>query len=171
MSHGGARRRKSETEASDGPTSKPATGGGGGESHKEVRRRLVRKTAGPAVASGCLSSARPQVGRPTMPTGARSRSPRGSGYCSELDAFDSVQALYLVREWIWGKKLATQVQREAALALADQIALLKKLQLPQDYAHSSLRRLAAIGAEGKMQGNCARDLVRFLAVTACCYRY
>ena len=38
MSHGGARRRKSEAEASDGPTSKPAIGGGGEESHKEVRK-------------------------------------------------------------------------------------------------------------------------------------
>ena len=31
-------RRGSETQASDGPASKPAIGGGGGESHKEVRK-------------------------------------------------------------------------------------------------------------------------------------
>ena len=34
----GGTRRGSETQASDGPTSKPATGGGGEESHKEVRK-------------------------------------------------------------------------------------------------------------------------------------
>ena len=35
---GGLRKAGSETQASDGPTSKPAIGGGGRESHKEVRK-------------------------------------------------------------------------------------------------------------------------------------
>ena len=97
-----------------------------------------------------------------MPRGERSRSPKGSGSGDTVCDFDSVHARYLVTQWAWGQKSACEVQREAALALADQKALLDKLKMNQAYAATSLQKLAAIGADGNNEGSCKRDLVRFL---------
>eukprot|EP00969_Alexandrium_andersonii_P215176 9503175-Alexandrium_andersonii.AAC.1 len=92
----------------------------------------------------------------------RSRSPRGhpsARSSAEPPKFDSDLGLYLVKQWAWGHKSACEVQREAHLALNDQLNLLKKIKASSDYASSSLTRLAAIGTDGKHEGSCKRDLV------------
>ena len=62
---------------------------------------------------------------------ARSRSPKTKTSASSKKQmpgafkFDSKLALALVKQWSWGHKSATQVQKDAALAYADEADLLK----------------------------------------------
>ena len=93
-------------------------------------------------------------------SGDRSRSPRLKDTLNSK--FDSALGLYLVKQWAWGQKSACHVQKEAALALADQNSLLTKLGLSTDFACKSLQGLAKIGCSGIHEQNCKRDLLRFL---------
>ena len=76
--------------------------------------------------------------------------------------FDSELALDLVKQWSWGDPSACQAQHTAAKSFADQINLLRKLNLPESHAAKTLAVLAGLGANGKYQGNIAAELKTWL---------
>ncbi len=80
---------------------------------------------------------------------------------------DSQLGLYLIQEWAWGHKSATEVQKLSYMAFLDQQAALKRAQgnscIPlSGHISKTLDRLAGLGARGRTPGNCHRDLVRML---------
>ena len=86
---------------------------------------------------------------------------------SPTKAFDSQLGLHLLKEWTWGHKSAIEVQRLAALALADQRDALNNAQgqraLPlSGHTSQMLEALAGLGNSGRIGGNCHRDLLRFM---------
>ena len=98
----------------------------------------------------------------SMAARSRSRNPRVCVSRGGQIEFDSKLASYFVEQWSWGHLSACDVQRQASLALADQRDMLNRLQVSSDYASKSLVKLAAIGSEGRNDGNCKRDLIRAL---------
>ena len=77
----------------------------------------------------------------------------------DLEDPDSGLAKLLFKKWSWGLMSANEVREIAAKALEDQLALLRSLSLPANFASKSLTILSGLGADGKFQGNLRRDLI------------
>ena len=77
-------------------------------------------------------------------------------------SLDSTQALSLVKAWAWGKKSATQLQKDASDAHADQVDLIREVGASRDFAHKSLQRMANLGTRGTHKSNIKSGLKRAL---------
>lgn len=82
--------------------------------------------------------------------------------------FDSKQGKQLVLDWCFGKS-TPEVQRQAQLALDDQLALLENVgeralggRPLSEYASRTLTKLASLGCHGRYPSNCYSELTRWL---------
>jgi hypothetical protein len=75
---------------------------------------------------------------------------------------DSSPACGLLRDWAWGNKSASEIQRIAEWCVRDLRDLLERNNLPPDEIPAPLRALAALGTMGRYPGNCAKELLLYL---------
>ena len=78
------------------------------------------------------------------------------------EGFDSGLVLHLLKEWSWGHLSATKMQQIALQSYKDQVLLLKTLRLSEDFAHTTLKKLASLGSFGKFPNNCHTELMCWL---------
>ena len=81
---------------------------------------------------------------------------------SSQQKHDSELGKALVKDWAWGYKSAAEVQRLAAKAREDELALLRRCGLTDSLGSSMIAALAGLGANGKWVGNISKELKTYL---------
>ena len=81
-----------------------------------------------------------------------SQSTAASSSQGEREPAKSKFADHLLRRWAWGEISANEVQQVAMSAYADQVELLRSLQMSEDLAHPVILNLARLGNWGETAG-------------------
>ena len=75
---------------------------------------------------------------------------------------DSSTACGLLRDWAWGNKSASEIQRIAEWCVRDLRDVLERNNLSRDAIPAALGALEALGTMGRYPGNCHKELLQYL---------